>query len=260
MDRGGRREERQRQQSVSIPCQRPLRPPDQGDLKTSMDGRQRGQQPSPSCQNAYPEGRVDQDPSGGGGGHFRGRFFFNRQLTDDSGAGEVETSKLVVYSCRTAGWSCSYCLAITQLVGDKSTVFAVTTQMKKPYFQRFSRIFGDAITHAAKAWPVAWRSRFRIRNDPPVHPSSPSTHVLAPQGLIKTLRVLSKASRFHSQATEMQLWWPWPLIYAFWNRNSLSLSQCCAYLLYKKKSQVDACMDRNERQPGSMSVLDWGKN
>lgn len=80
---------------------------------------------------------------------------FNRQLTDDSGAGEVETSKLVVYSCRTAGWSYSYCLAITQQVGDKSTVFAVTTQMKKPYFQRFSRIFGDAITHAAKALPVA---------------------------------------------------------------------------------------------------------
>lgn len=87
----------------------------------------------------------------GGGEHFRGRFFFNRPLTDDSGAGEVETSKLVVYSCRTAGWSRSYCLAITQLVGDKSTAFAVTTQMKKPYFQRFSHIFGDAITHAAKA-------------------------------------------------------------------------------------------------------------
>lgn len=186
-------------------------PPDQGDLKMSMDGRQRGQQPSPSRQDAYPKGRVDQDPSGLavcesrlGGGNFRGRFF-NRQLTDDSGGGEVETSKLVVYSCRTAGWSCSYCLAITQLVGDKSTVFAVTTQMKKPYFQRFSRIFSDAITQAAKALQLLDAQDFEsamIRRFTPE-----SIHSCArPQGLIKTLRVLSKASKFHSQATEMQLW------------------------------------------------------
>lgn len=38
--------------------------PNQSELKMSMDGRQWGQQPSPSSQNTYPEARVDQDPSG----------------------------------------------------------------------------------------------------------------------------------------------------------------------------------------------------
>lgn len=234
MDRGGRCKERQ--QSVWILCQRPLRPPpNQGDLKMSMDGRQRGQQPSPSRQNTYPEERVDQEPSRLAvcesrlmEGHQTFGEIFNGQLTDDSGTGEVEMSKLVLYSCRTAGWSCSYCLAITQLVGDKSTVFTLTTRMKKAFFFcASSRMQLHTLPRHYSCLTLKILNPQRSVGSSP----SPSTHVLAPRPWSRPWESSAKHQGFNSQATEMQLWWPGPWIYAFWNRNSLSLSQCCAYPL-----------------------------
>lgn len=90
MDRGGRCKERQRDSSLCRSCVSI-----QSDPKP-MDGRQWGQKPSPSSQNSYPEGRVDQDPSGLAEcesrvmeEHQTFRETTNGQHTVDSGAGEV---------------------------------------------------------------------------------------------------------------------------------------------------------------------------
>lgn len=76
--------------SASSQTPKPRRPED-------VNGRQWGQQPSPSRQNTYPEGRVvDQDLSGLAvcesrmmEEHQTFRETINGQHTDDSGAGEV---------------------------------------------------------------------------------------------------------------------------------------------------------------------------
>lgn len=91
MDRGGRCKERQGDSSLRPSCVSVQSVPNQGDLKMPMDGRQWGQQSAPSGPNTYPEGWVDQEPSGSAvmEGHQTLRETNTGQYTDDSGAADV---------------------------------------------------------------------------------------------------------------------------------------------------------------------------
>lgn len=121
------------------------------------------------------------------------------QRTDDSSASEVWISKLINYSCRNPSWNCSYCLAITQLVGDKVQRLLKQPRRKSLLFKSFCAAMMRLHT-LPKHWLLDYfESTIHLR-----------AHL---QAQIKPLRVPSKAPTFHGRTTEMCDLDVWPMTF-----------------------------------------------
>lgn len=226
MDRGGRRKERHRDSSLCRSCvsiqsdPKPRRPED-------VNGWTPVGSAAITFKSEHLTWRVrGQDPSGLGGGvkaerrrnqTFRGTIA--GQHADDSGTGEVWPSKLVIYSGRTTSRSCSYCLAITHLVDDKSRIY-VNHPDEKSFCGSSVMQLHTLPKHYSCLIPKILNPLWSIGAS-----LGPSTHALAHRLRSRTWECSSKHQDF-----TVWLRWPWPLTSDFCKWNHLFVSLCCVLL------------------------------